>query len=175
MEALELVARLLENTSVLIATILVLVMIRPAGVWLGQTGREAYYRRRAFLILTLGALAVWGTFLGFSVGGVRFNVRMVGIMVAGYLGGSWVGIVVGTIAGIAYALHLGISSIGVYAFAASVLVGLIAGRWSRNFGTNVVSVVIGSVVIQVAYHLAIGGVMVVVDPEVAATQTANWM
>lgn len=172
MEALELVLRLLEKVSVLVAAVLVLVLLRPAGVWLGEAGSQASVRRRLFLVTLLGGLAIWGTFLGFSVGGMRFNVRMVGIVVAGYLGGTWVGVLAGLAAGIIYALNVG-QPMALYVLAASVCVGLLAGLWGRIFGTRFLSLVAGAVVIQVLYHGFVGGVMAAVDLQLATTQASN--
>lgn len=156
LEALELVIRLLEKISVLVAAALVLLMLRPAEVWLGETGSQASFRRRAFLVAVLGALAIWGVFLGFEVDGLSFNVRMVGIIVAGYLGGAGVGIAVGLAAGTIAALLL--ADYAMFALAASVLNGLLAGFWSRRFGTGLVAAVVGAIAIQLAYHAGLGSV-----------------
>jgi LytS/YehU family sensor histidine kinase len=156
LDALELVIRLLEKVSVLVASALVLLMLRPAEVWLGETGSEASLRRRAFLVAVLGGLAIWGVFLGFEVDGLRFNVRMVGIIVAGYLGGAWVGIAVGLAAGALSAMAA--PTYATFTFVASVLTGLLSGLWSRWLGTGVVSVVGGAVAIQLAYHAGLGGI-----------------
>jgi LytS/YehU family sensor histidine kinase len=173
MEALELVVKLLEKVSVLVASALVLVLMRPAGVWLGETGARASVRRRLFLVMILGALAIWGAFLGFHVAGLGFNVRMVGIIVAGYLGGVWVGLIVGFAAGLVYALSS--TSIAIWVFSASVLVGVMAGMWSRRFGTRIPSVIVGTILIQALYHAAIGTVMAAVDLELAISLASNVM
>ncbi|MFB6351229.1 MAG: sensor histidine kinase, partial [Bradymonadaceae bacterium] len=156
LEALELVIRLLEKVSVLVASALVLLMLRPAEVWLGETGSQASFRRRAFLVAVLGGLAIWGVFLGFEIDGLRFNVRMVGIIVAGYLGGAWVGIAVGLTAGLLAALS--IPAYATFALAASALVGLLAGFWSQRFGTGLISAVVGAILVQLAYHVGLGGI-----------------
>lgn len=156
LEALELVIRLLEKVSVLVASALVLLMLRPAEVWLGETGSQASFRRRAFLVAVLGGLAIWGVFLGFEIDGLRFNVRMVGIIVAGYLGGAWVGIAVGLAAGLIAALAVPVYAW--FALVASVLEGWLAGLWSKRFGTGLVSAVLGAVIIQLAYHVGLGGI-----------------
>lgn len=172
MEAIELVVRLLEKVSVMVAAVLVLVLIRPAGVWLGETGSQASIRRRLFLVVVLGGLAVWGSFLGFEVGGLGFNVRMVGIIVAGFLGGVWVGLLVGTAAGVVYALSVG--QIAVWVLMASIVVGMLAGVWSRWFGTRFPAVVIGTIAIQALYHLTVGAVMAAVDFQMAISLASNF-
>ncbi len=174
MEALELIVRLLEKVSVLVAAVLVLVLLRPAGVWLGETGSQASVRRRLFLVVVLGALAIWGTFLGFEVGGLRFNIRMIGIIVAGYLGGMWVGLLVGAAAGLVYALNVGLE-LSVWVMTASLLTGIFAGLWSRRFGTSIPSVITGAVVIQAAYHLAVGAVMAAIDLQMAVSLASNFL
>ena len=63
MEAIGLIINLLEKVSVLVATSLVLVLLRPAEVWLEETGRFASFRRRAFILAIFGPLAIWGIFL----------------------------------------------------------------------------------------------------------------
>lgn len=171
MEALELVVRLLEKVSVMVAAVLVLVLIRPAGVWLGETGSQASVRRRLFLVVILGGLAIWGSFLGFEIGGLGFNVRMVGIIVAGYLGGVVVGLIVGTAAGIVYAASVG--NIAIWVFVASVLVGAMAGLWSRRFGTRIPSVVVGTITIQLLYHAVVAVVMAAVDFQMAVSLASN--
>jgi LytS/YehU family sensor histidine kinase len=156
LNALELVIRLLEKVSVLVSVALVLLMLRPAEVWLGETGSDASLRRRVFLVAILGALAIWGAFLGFELNGIRFNVRMVGIIVAGYLGGAWVGLAVGAAAG-AVSVFV-VPAYALYAATASVLTGIGAGWWSKRFGTRMLSAVIGAVALQLGYHVVLGGI-----------------
>ncbi len=166
MEAIYLVANLLEKVSVLVATALVLLMLRPAEVWLGETGSKASVRRRIFLVLLFGALAIWGTFLGFEVEGMQFNIRMVGIIVAGYLGGVWVGLIVGGAAGVLYAFEVA-PEIAFYVLGASLFNGLLAGLWSKKWGTAMASVAVGAFAIQGLHHVGVAVVMSVLDWETA--------
>ena len=172
MEFVELIINLLEKVSVLLAAALVLLLLRPAEVWLGETGQRASLRRRAFLVAVLSGLAIWGVFLGFEIGGMRFNVRMVGVIVAGYLGGAWVGVIVGAAAGLVDAFDLS-GNIAFYAFGASLINGLLAGVWSKKLGTSLISVLIGAVVIQAIHHVGIGSIMAVVDFEQAVKVASN--
>lgn len=151
MEALHLVINLLEKVSVLVAAALVLLMLRPAEVWLGEAGARASVRRRIFLVMLLGGLATWGTFLGFEVEGMQFNIRMVGIIVAGYLGGAWVGLIVGAGAGLLYALQVS-SEIAPAVLFASLFNGVAAGFWTRRFGISILSIAIGAFIIQALQH-----------------------
>ncbi|MFB6263859.1 MAG: histidine kinase [Bradymonadaceae bacterium] len=153
LEALQLVVRLLEKVSVLVSVALVLLLLRPAEVWLGETGPEASFRRRLFLAAILGALAIWGAFLGFEIEGVQFDVRMVGILVGGYLGGAWVGATVGGAAGGLSALVLGQPALG--AAAGSAVCGYLAGEWSRRWGTGLTTLVVGAVSVQAVYHVGV--------------------
>jgi LytS/YehU family sensor histidine kinase len=164
-EALHLVVRLLEKVAVLVSATLVLLLLRPAEVWLGEPGPQASLRRRLFLVAVLGALAIWGAFLGFEIEGLRFNVRMVGVIVAGYLGGVWVGLVVGLAAG-AVATFI-VSANTFYVLAASILVGVVSGLWSRRWGTDFEASVIGAVLIQVAYHAGLGAILLAAEPQEA--------
>jgi LytS/YehU family sensor histidine kinase len=171
-EFLELILNLLEKVSVLVAASLVLLLLRPAEVWLGEHGKEASVRRRLFLMAVLGGLAVWGVFLGFDIGGTQFNVRAVGIIVAGYLGGRKVGLSVGALAGLVYAITLN-DPTSPYVFAASVIDGGLAGLWSRKVDTGVVSVVLGAIVIQMVHHVGLGAVMAAVDLDQAIVIASN--
>ncbi len=172
MEFFELILNLLEKVSVLVSASLVLLLMRPAEVWLGETGSQASVRRRLFLMAVLGGLAVWGVFLGFEIGGMRFNLRAVGIIVAGYLGGRKVGVTVGALAGLVYAVWLH-DPVSPYVFAASVIDGGLAGLWSRKIGTGVISVVVGAVVIQVVHLIGLGAVMAALDFNRAIALASN--
>jgi two-component system, LytTR family, sensor kinase len=171
-EFVELILNLLEKASVLLAAALVLLLLRPAEVWLGEAGEKASLRRRVFLVAVLGGLAIWGVFLGFEIGDQRFNVRTIGIIAAGYLGGSWVGLVVGAAAGLVYAVDLS-DAMSWYVLAASILDGWLAGLWSKKWGTGVVSVIIGAVVIQALHHVGLGGIMALVNFDQAIAIAAN--
>jgi two-component system, LytTR family, sensor kinase len=172
MEAFFLVGKLLEKVAVLVAAVLLLTLVRPASVWLREAGGKASLRRRATITVLLGAVAVWGAFLGMSVGGTRFNIRLVGVVVSGYLGGPWVGLIVGTAAGLVAGLGLG-KAMMPYVLAVSMLVGVLAGVWSKRFGAGFRSVAMGALVIQLIYHVVIGAVMFIVDPSLASEQVSN--
>ncbi len=172
MEAIHLAIQLLEKVSVLVAAALVLLMLRPAEVWLGETGARASVRRRIFLVMLFGALALWGTFLGFEIEGRQFNIRMVGIIVAGYLGGAWVGLSVGALAGGVYAFEVS-PQLAPYVFGASVFNGVVAGLWSRQWGTAMASLALGAVVIQGLHHLGVASVMAMLDWEMAVFHSSQ--
>ncbi len=172
MEAFNLIFNLLEKVSVLVAAALVLVLLRPAEVWLSQTGRFASLRRRAFIFALFCPLSIWGIFLGFEIGGMAFNTRAVGIIVAGYLGGRIVGSLVGATAGIIYAM-LAPPELAFYVFAASVIDGLVAGFVARKFGTAMLTLTIGAVVAQLTHHVTLGALFWTIDPERALQIASN--
>lgn len=172
MEAVLLVVHLLEKVSVLVAAALVLILLRPAEVWLGETGAQASVRRRIFLAVLLGAVAIWGTFLGFEIDGMQFNIRTVGVLVAGYLGGIWVGLAVGAVAGVFYALEVP-ADMAIYVFAASITDGLLAGWWSNRFGTRPAAVLLGALAVQGLHHISVGSMMALVNFEMATLHAAK--
>lgn len=175
MGALEIIIRLMEKVSVLLSAVMVLIMIRPAQVWLEETGDLASVRRRAFLVAVFSPLAIWGIFLGFEVGGQSFNTRSVGIIVSGYLGGVLVGTIVGSAAGVANAL-ISDGALAPFIIGASVINGIVAALWARRFGTSLWSVTIGSILAQLVYHALLGGIYLIVEPEQGIQTATNvWL
>ncbi|MFZ5646590.1 MAG: LytS/YhcK type 5TM receptor domain-containing protein [Bacillota bacterium] len=84
---------------------------------------------KALLVLIFSAEAIVGTYTGISIQGALANSRVVGIMVAGLLGGPFIGVTVGAIAGI-HRYFLGgftAASCGI----AAVVEGLFAGLLYR--------------------------------------------
>ena len=172
MELITLIIQMLEKVSVLVATALVLVLLRPAEVWLTETGQRASLRRRLVMILVFAPLAVWGIFLGFEIGGMTFNVRAVGIIVAGYLGGVRVGAIVGLISGLVYAAMAPEGLVG-WVLIASIIDGVVAGLWARRFGTGPRAVIVGALLAQLVHHAAPGLVFFAVDPATALSIASN--
>ncbi len=163
---------LLEKVSVLISTALVLVLLRPAEVWLSETGRMASRRRRLFILAIFTPLAIWGIFLGFEIDGLGFNTRSVGIIVAGFLGGRRVGSLVGAIAGAVYALVVP-DDLAWFVFAASIIDGGVAGLVARYFGVNAKSVTFGAIAAQLAHHISLGAVLLAMDMNAALSIASN--
>lgn len=84
-----------------------LSMVATAAFVLSRTGafgrylnRELTRRDRLVLAVLLGIMGIAGTYAGIPVDGALANSRVVGIMVAGLLGGPWVGVGAGLIAGV---------------------------------------------------------------------------
>lgn len=172
LQAIELIINLLEKVSVLVSTALVLVLLRPADVWLNETGRMASRRRRLVILAAFTPIAIWGIFLGFEIDGLGFNTRSVGIIVAGFLGGRRVGCMVGAIAGAAYALVVP-DDLAWFVFAASIIDGGVAGLVARYFGVNVKSVTFGSIAAQLAHHISLGAVLLAMDMDAALSIASN--
>ena len=162
-ELIVLGVNLLEKVSVLVAAALVLVLLRPAEVWLSETGRYASFRRRLFIFLVFTPLAVLGVFLGFELGSTGFNTRAVGVIVAGFLGGRLVGIVVGACAG-GVAAYFGEAGLGVYLVAASLIDGAMAGWIARRFGTRLSTLALGAIVAQLVHLVVLGLIFWAIDP-----------
>lgn len=171
-QAIELSMNLLEKVSVLVSTALVLVLLRPADVWLSETGRMASRRRRLVILAVFTPLAIWGIFLGFEIDGLGFNTRSVGIIVAGFLGGRRVGSLVGVVAGVVYALVMP-DDLAWFVFAASIIDGGVAGLVARYFGVNLRSVVFGAIAAQLAHHIALGAVLFALDMDAALQIASN--
>ena len=57
-------------------------------------------KNRAIMILVLGILSIYGTYAGFEIFGARANVRDLGPMIAGLIGGPVIGLGAGLIGGV---------------------------------------------------------------------------
>jgi len=62
--------------------------------------RKFTLKNQAFMSLVLGALAIFGTYAGFEIFGARANVRDLGPMVGGLIGGPVIGLGAGLIGGV---------------------------------------------------------------------------
>ncbi|MBN1762812.1 MAG: SpoIIE family protein phosphatase [Methanomicrobia archaeon] len=62
--------------------------------------RKFTLKNQAFMILILGALSIFGTYAGFEIFGARANVRDLGPMVGGLIGGPMIGLGAGLIGGL---------------------------------------------------------------------------
>jgi two-component system sensor histidine kinase LytS len=99
--------------------------------------RELTLRDRVLMALALGLMGIVGTYAGVPVGGALANSRIVGVMVAGLLGGPLVGAGAGLVAGI-HRYWIG----GFTAFScalAAVLEGLLGGLVQRRCGSKAVT------------------------------------
>jgi phosphoserine phosphatase RsbU/P len=116
-------------------------------------------RTQVILVLLFGALSVYGTLSGIDLMGAIINVRDLGPMVAGLLGGPWVGLGAGLI-GAAHRLTLG--GFTVYSCSlATVFAGLFGGLiWlacKRKFAGTTIAVLFA--ILMEAFHMALTLVM----------------
>lgn len=172
MEALVLIVHMLEKVSVLVSATLVLLLLRPAQSWLEETGSRVSLRRGLFLIMIFAPLAVWGVFLSYDIRGLGFNTRSIGIIVAGYLGGTGVGLTVGLIAGLVYAF-LTPWSLSPFVLMASIINGVVAAWWVKRFGSSMLSITMGAVVAQVLHHIIVGALYFLFDDAQAVRIASN--
>lgn len=123
MEVRLLVIDLIEKASLLVTAGLVSVITPPLRQRLLGLGRP----RDQFVAWILGvALAMWGSLLGATWGGVHVHLRDVGVLLAAVLGGSRAGLTAGTVAGLFYVFRVDRDG-GLAAILASSISGLLAG------------------------------------------------
>ncbi len=92
-----LVISLVENMSVII---LFAYLLTRTKFFVRTLTSKHTLKVRAVLILVFGAFSIFGTYAGIDILGAVANVRDLGPMIAGLLGGPFVGIVVGLIGGV---------------------------------------------------------------------------
>jgi two-component system LytT family sensor kinase len=118
-----LVIDLIEKASLLVTAGLVSVITPPLRNRLLGLGRP----RDRFAPGLLGvALAMWGSLLGDTWGGVHVHLRDVGVLLAAALGGSRAGLTAGALAGLFYVFRVDQAG-GIAAILASTISGLLAG------------------------------------------------
>jgi sigma-B regulation protein RsbU (phosphoserine phosphatase) len=112
-------------------------------------------KTQAVMILLFGALSVYGTLSGIEVAGALVNIRDLGPMLAGLLGGPWVGLGAGLI-GAAYRMTLG--GYTMYACSlATILAGLFGGFiwlfYRRKFAGTLVAVLFA--ILMEGFHMVL--------------------
>jgi sigma-B regulation protein RsbU (phosphoserine phosphatase) len=120
---------------------------------------HAAFRTQVILILLFGALSIYGTLSGIEFMGARINVRDLGPMLAGLLGGPWVGLGAGLI-GAAHRLTL--EGFTVYSCSlATVFAGLFGGLiWlyhKRTFAGITVAVLFA--ILMEGFHMLLTLIM----------------
>lgn len=110
---------------------------------------------QVILILLFGALSIYGTLSGIEISGALVNVRDLGPMLAGLLGGPWVGLGAGLI-GAAHRMTLG--GYTMYACSlATVLAGLFGGLiwlfYKRKFAGVTIAVLFA--ILMEGFHMAL--------------------
>lgn len=115
---------LAEKMGLLAAAALVAVLFPPLRSRVLGVGRRR--DKVAGLLLGLG-LAIWGTTLGFYVGKEHINVRAIGVIIAGILGGRKAGALAGLAGGLFYAARAERGT-EPWVLLASVVDGVLAGQ-----------------------------------------------
>ena len=123
-------------------------------------------KAQIILVLLFGALSIYGSISGIEFMGSVVNVRDLGPMLAGLLGGPWVGLGAGLI-GAAYRLTM--SGLTVYACSvAAVFAGLFGGIiWlacKRKFAGTTIAVIFA--ILMETFHMVL--VLIMVSPFDAA-------
>lgn len=119
---IELSSRLVENMVVIVGVALAVTHTR----YLNQVVQhQLTIQNRAVFILLFGALAIFATYAGIPVSGAIANVRDLGPMIAGLLGGPVIGLGAGLIGGVHRYFLGGLTALP--CSLATVLAGLFAG------------------------------------------------
>ncbi|MGB5811929.1 MAG: LytS/YhcK type 5TM receptor domain-containing protein, partial [Polyangiales bacterium] len=118
-----LIPELFEKLSLIATAGLLGVLVPPLRNRLLGLGRP----RDIWVAVAFGVLlSLWGATMGFGWLGHHLNLRAVGIMIAGILGGSRAGALAGLLAGSFFVLRVSPDA-GIWAVGASVLDGWLAG------------------------------------------------
>ncbi|MDY0059679.1 MAG: histidine kinase [Myxococcota bacterium] len=155
---------LLEKMAVIVAAAFLLSAARPFQTLV--LGRRSWLRGLLIVVLFAG-ISIWGSHLGLEIMGFQANNRAVGILVAGLLGGPWVGTIVGLLGG-SYFVFIrppaeGLAPILVLV---STLDGLLAGLWAarrRASGTAPWLAFLVALGVQGIHLLVAGGLVILLD------------
>jgi sigma-B regulation protein RsbU (phosphoserine phosphatase) len=93
----ELLLLLMEKMCVIIV---VTYLLTRTSYFEGILDKKFTLRNRAIMILVLGALSIYGTYAGFEIFGARANIRDLGPMIGGLIGGPAIGLGAGLIGGV---------------------------------------------------------------------------
>ncbi|MDH3623301.1 MAG: histidine kinase [Myxococcales bacterium] len=119
-----LITELFEKLSLIATAGLLGVLVPPLRNRLLGVGRP----RDIWVAVVFGLLlSLWGSTMGFAWLGHHLNLRAVGIMIAGILGGARAGALTGLLAGLFFVARVAPDA-GVWALGASILDGWLAGR-----------------------------------------------
>lgn len=126
---------LLEKMGLLAAAALLAVLVPPLRARvLGTPERKSAWAPALFGV----ALSIWGAMLGFELAGEHFNVRAIGVLIAGFLGGWRAGVLAGLGGGLFYAARVDPET-APWVLVASISDGLLAGlvaerrpEWARE-------------------------------------------
>ncbi|MEM8608191.1 MAG: histidine kinase [Myxococcota bacterium] len=119
-----LIPELFEKLSLIATAGLLGVLVPPLRNRLLGLGRP----RDVWVAVVFGVLlSLWGSTMGFEWLGHHLNLRAVGIMIAGILGGPRAGALAGFLGGTFFVMRV-VPDAGIWAVAASILDGWLAGR-----------------------------------------------
>jgi LytS/YehU family sensor histidine kinase len=119
---------LAEKMGLLAAAALLAVLLPPLRNRVLGVGRRV--DKAAGMLLGM-ALAIWGALLGLTIEGEHINVRAIGVMLAGILGGRKAGVATGLVAGL-FSATRGDADAAPFVVVASVIDGLLAGVLARR-------------------------------------------
>ena len=88
---------LLEDASLVLVVFLLLFHI---GFFKRMLSRSLTVVDQVVLAIIFGLLAIYGTYTGVATSGAIANIRNLGPMIGGLLGGTWVGLAAGLIGGV---------------------------------------------------------------------------
>ncbi len=143
-----LITELFEKLSLIATAGLFSVLVPPLRNRLLGVGRQ---RDLAVVIIFGFLFSMWGSTMGFDWLGHHLNLRAVGIMIAGILGGPRAGAITGLLGGSQYVLRVHPEGLP-WDLAASILDGWLAGRMSVRREKTFVGwrVLSGAAVVQLA-------------------------
>jgi LytS/YehU family sensor histidine kinase len=122
------VVELAEKMGLLAAAALLAVLLPPLRNRVLGVGRRV--DKAAGMLLGM-ALAIWGAMLGLTIEGEHINVRAIGVMLAGILGGRKAGMATGLVAGL-FSATRGDAEAAPFVVVASVIDGLLAGVLAKR-------------------------------------------
>lgn len=120
---IELLMDLVEKIAVILV---IAYLITRTKIFHEILDKKFTYKNMAFMIVVFGALSIFGTYSGITIDGVMGNVRDLGPMIAGLIGGPIAGLGAGLIGGLYRYFFLG-GITTVPCSLATVLSGLFAG------------------------------------------------
>lgn len=113
---------LIEKTCVIVV---VAYIISRTSFFRGILQKNFTLKNQFLMIATFGAISIFGTYSGINIFGAIANVRDLAPMIAGLVGGPWVGLAVGLIGGVQRYFLGGFTAIP--CASATVLAGLFGG------------------------------------------------
>lgn len=151
---------ILNNIIVNIAILMIIGFILPRFSWFRKTVFEHNKKWLDIVLLAMifGGIGILATYTGIRINGAIANTRVIGVIAGGFLGGPWVGLLSGLIAGL-HRWAIDINGFTAFSCAVSTIIeGIIGGlmyksiRSSENkyyliFGATFVAEVIQMLVI----------------------------